>query len=65
MKLERSDVEFAIWRKKVDKSLFEHNDTGVGLPDVEPPSDLWSGHEQERRRRCWQVFFVATGKEAI
>lgn len=29
MKLERSDVEFAIWRKKVDKSLFEHNGTTV------------------------------------
>src|SRR6266566_552637 len=25
MKLERSNVEFAIWHKKVDKSLFEHN----------------------------------------
>jgi hypothetical protein len=29
MKLERSDVEFPIWRKKVDKSLFEHNGTTV------------------------------------
>jgi hypothetical protein len=29
MKLERSDVEFAVWRKKVDKSLFEHNGTTV------------------------------------
>jgi hypothetical protein len=29
MKLERSNVEFAIWRKKVDKSLFEHNGTTV------------------------------------
>jgi len=29
MKLERSDVEFAIWRKKVDKSLFEHNGTTI------------------------------------
>src|SRR5215469_731760 len=29
MKLERSDVEFAIWRKKVDKSLFEPNRTTI------------------------------------
>jgi hypothetical protein len=29
MKLERSDIEFPIWRKKVDKSLFEHNGTTV------------------------------------
>lgn len=29
MKLERSNIEFAIWRKKVDKSLFEHNGTTV------------------------------------
>jgi hypothetical protein len=29
MKLERSDIEFAVWRKKVDKSLFEHNGTTV------------------------------------
>jgi hypothetical protein len=29
MKQERSDIEFAIWRKKVDKSLFEHNGTSV------------------------------------
>jgi hypothetical protein len=29
MKLERSNVEFPIWRKKVDKSLFEHNGTTV------------------------------------
>ena len=29
MKLERSDVEFATWRKKVDKSLFEHNGTTI------------------------------------
>lgn len=29
MKLERSDVEFAVWRKKVDKSLFEHNGTTI------------------------------------
>jgi hypothetical protein len=29
MKLERSNVEFAIWRKKVDKSLFEHNGTTI------------------------------------
>lgn len=29
MKFERSNVEFAIWRKKVDKSLFEHNGTTV------------------------------------
>jgi hypothetical protein len=29
VKLERSDVEFAIWRKKVDKSLFEHNGTTI------------------------------------
>ena len=31
MKLERSNVGFAIWRKKVDKSLFEHN--GTTIPD--------------------------------
>jgi len=31
MKLERSNVEFAIWRKKVDKSLFEHS--GTTVPD--------------------------------
>lgn len=29
MKLERSDVEFPLWRKKVDKSLFEHNGTTI------------------------------------
>jgi hypothetical protein len=29
MKQERSDVEFPIWRKKVDKSLFEHNGTTI------------------------------------
>jgi hypothetical protein len=29
MKLERSDVEFPIWRKKVDKSLFEYNGTSI------------------------------------
>ena len=29
MKLERSDIEFPVWRKKVDKSLFEHNGTTV------------------------------------
>jgi hypothetical protein len=29
MKHERSDVEFPIWRKKVDKSLFEHNGTTI------------------------------------
>ena len=29
MKLERSNVEFAIWRKKVDMSLFEHNGTTI------------------------------------
>lgn len=42
MKLERSNIEFAIWRKKVDKSLFEHNGTTVpewacrmwGLPSI-------------------------------
>jgi hypothetical protein len=31
MRLERSNIEFAIWRKKVDKSLFEHN--GTTIPD--------------------------------
>jgi hypothetical protein len=42
MKLECSNVEFAIWRKKVDKSLFEHNGTTIPewanrmwhLPDI-------------------------------
>jgi hypothetical protein len=29
LKLERSNVEFAIWRKKVDKSLFAHNGTTI------------------------------------
>ena len=29
MKLERSNVEFLLWRKKVDKSLFEHNGTTI------------------------------------
>ena len=29
MKYERSNVEFPIWRKKVDKSLFEHNGTTI------------------------------------
>lgn len=29
MKLERSDVEYPLWRKKVDKSLFEHNGTTI------------------------------------
>jgi hypothetical protein len=42
MKLERSNVGFPLWRKKVDKSLFEHNGTTIpvwacrmwGLSDV-------------------------------
>jgi hypothetical protein len=42
MKLERSNVEFPIWRKKVDKSLFHYNGTTIpewacgmwGLPDL-------------------------------
>src|SRR5271166_5369662 len=29
MKLERSNVEFPIWRKKVDRSLFEYNGTAI------------------------------------
>ena len=29
MKLERSNVEFPLWRKKVDSSLFEHNGTTI------------------------------------
>lgn len=29
MKLERSNVDFPLWRKKVDKSLFEHNGTTI------------------------------------
>ena len=29
MKLERSKVEFPLWRKKVDKSLFEYRGTQV------------------------------------
>jgi hypothetical protein len=32
MKLERSNVEFPIWRKKVDKSLFQHN--GTTIPEL-------------------------------
>lgn len=31
MKTERSNVEFPLWRKKVDKSLFEHKGTTVPL----------------------------------
>lgn len=31
MKLERSNVEYPLWRKKVDKSLFEHKGTTVPL----------------------------------
>jgi hypothetical protein len=42
MKNERSNVEFPLWRKKVDKSLFEHRGTTIptwackmwGLPDL-------------------------------
>src|SRR5512147_2409496 len=41
MKLERSNVEFAIWRKKVDKSLFEHNGTTV----PEWACRMWCLHE--------------------
>lgn len=29
MKFERSDVEFPLWRKKVDSSLFTHNGTTI------------------------------------
>jgi hypothetical protein len=29
MKIERSNVEFPLWRKKVDKSLFEHRGTTI------------------------------------
>ena len=29
MKLERSNIDFPLWRKKVDKSLFEHNGTTI------------------------------------
>jgi len=31
MKIERSKVDFPLWRKKVDKSLFEHNGTTIPL----------------------------------
>jgi len=31
MKLERSTVDFPLWRKKVDKSLFEHNGTTIPM----------------------------------
>jgi hypothetical protein len=42
MKLERSNIDFPLWRKKVDKSLFEHNGTTIpvwacemwGLPSL-------------------------------
>jgi len=42
MKSERSDIEFAIWRKKVDKSLFEYDAATIpdwacrmwGLPEI-------------------------------
>ena len=52
MKLERSNVDFPLWRKKVDKSLFEHNGTHIpswaceiclrttGKPGA-PTSDNW------------------------
>jgi hypothetical protein len=41
MKLERSNIEFTIWRKKVDKSLFEHSGTTV----PEWACQMWSLHE--------------------
>jgi len=31
VKLERSNVEFPLWRKKVDKSILEHNGTTIPL----------------------------------
>ena len=31
MKIERSKVDFPLWRKKVDKSLFEHNGTTIPM----------------------------------
>ena len=31
MKLERSNVDFPLWRKKVDKSLFEHSGTTIPI----------------------------------
>ncbi|MCJ7443612.1 MAG: hypothetical protein MUO26_03630 [Methanotrichaceae archaeon] len=37
MKLERSDIEFPLWRKKVDKSLFEHN----GTPTPNCACQMW------------------------
>tara|TARA_B100000700_G_C14795092_1_gene737823 strand:- start:61 stop:198 length:138 start_codon:yes stop_codon:yes gene_type:complete len=38
MKIERSKVDFPLWRKKVDKSLFEHNGTTIPLWACE----MWS-----------------------
>ncbi len=29
MKLERKNIEFPLWRKKVDKSLFDHKGTTI------------------------------------
>ncbi len=31
MKIERSKVDFPLWRKKVDKSLFKHNGTAIPM----------------------------------
>ncbi len=31
MKVERSNVDFPLWRKKVDKSLFDHNGTTIPI----------------------------------
>ena len=41
MKFERSDVEFPVWRKKVDKSLFEHN--GTTIPEW--ACNIWRLHD--------------------
>lgn len=37
MKLERSNIDFPLWRKKVDKSLFEHS--GTTIPNW--ACDMW------------------------
>ena len=42
MKLERSNVDFPLWRKKVDKSLFEHN--GTHIPNW--ACDIWGISDQ-------------------
>jgi hypothetical protein len=49
MKSERSDVEFPVWRKKVDKTLFHWAGTVVpewACKDVEFSEYLWRCQQQ-------------------